>query len=331
MKMMRTMSFLILVLLELIHSAGLNADKTFWNQFSIKNAPLRNFELGELKGLGITVVPSFKNNKTTAIVWETPTQMTGDLLWGLLDWVGEGADWLSVDLKAEISSELKKALTYGSHKPDANMVWVLRQANEIKAVAKLIDLSSGKQRLIVKSFSMPKAKYKTPKFIYQDPNYSFFNYSLVGSSMCLLQTKPQCGYVHLDDPNLRVKLDGTDISFEYHKPDAKKLLPFKGYNELSSTKQKQLVDDWRGFLRYEYTIMVRAFIHSTRGIFSWQDWQWLDNWEKNFISREEITSFLKVGEIPSSLTLVRFESGAKLIEMSCDLNGRYYMRVYTSK
>lgn len=137
-------------------------------------------------------------------------------------------------------------------------------------------------------------------------------------------------FEHLDNPNLKIKISDSEIRFTYEKLDDKPLRFDQNFRQLSDEEKRATVAEYAAFFNYEYALMLRAFVQTTRGIFNWQPWHWyLPEWtSKYLISEAEIEAILKSGVKPSRFRLFHAETSRNvLVEMYADGNGRYEMTV----
>lgn len=101
-------------------------------------------------------------------------------------------------------------------------------------------------------------------------------------------------FVHLDDTNLQVTVRDNEIQFSYLKPDKQALSPVYNFTSLPEQQKQAEIQSRRAFYAYEYSLMIQAFIASTRGLFNWQIWHWYNSeWtEHSRITDREIALIL---------------------------------------
>jgi len=114
------------------------------------------------------------------------------------------------------------------------------------------------------------------------------------------------------------------IRFTYDNPDKTPLRYDPDFAKKTIVEKRTEVNDYLGFLKYEYSMMLRAFVQSTRGIFNWQPWHWyMDKWNaKSMISAKEIEMILSKGVPPEYITVFKAKaSSGEMIEMRTTGNG----------
>ena len=86
----------------------------------------------------------------------------------------------------------------------------------------------------------------------------------------------------------------NEIQFSYLKPDNQALSTVYNFTSLPEHQKQAEIQSRRAFYAYEYSLMIQAFIASTRGLFNWQIWHWYNSdWtEQSQISDREIASIL---------------------------------------
>jgi uncharacterized protein (DUF2249 family) len=274
----------------------------------------------QLFGGEVTLTPEFKNDICIALQVHYTGEYPAALLWSLLDWVGTNRDWFEVDTKANIPPKIQAL-----QKNNARMMWVLWDFDGVHALAQLTKTLTGSTLHFNPLSVIPQQN--TPEYGFTGSLESFRDFRIQGNTECIYQSPPQCAYIHLDYPTLQVQQHGHKLQFRYYKPDAKKLTLPQDFAKLPQGEQMQIVQDWYGYLRYEYAIMVRSFLHSTRGLFDWQPWEWLHNWNMGFVSVNELSAFLKQGQPTTHFTVFTLQAKGAQITMYTDLNGRYYMDI----
>jgi hypothetical protein len=131
-------------------------------------------------------------------------------------------------------------------------------------------------------------------------------------------------FVHLDRPNLKISVLDKMIRFTYDNPDKTPLRYDPDFATKTLVDKHAEVNDYLGFLKYEYSMMLRAFVQSTRGIFNWQPWHWyMDSWNSKFmITPKEIEMILAKGVRPDYITVFKAKaSTGEKVEMRTTGNG----------
>jgi hypothetical protein len=112
-------------------------------------------------------------------------------------------------------------------------------------------------------------------------------------------------FVHRDKDNLKVRLLNSGMRFTYEKRGEEPLRIDPGYASMSFTEKEAVLREYEDYFKYEYSLMLRAFVQSTRGIFNWQPWHWyMAEWNAKFMmKREELEAILVSGVLPPMFTL----------------------------
>jgi len=246
--------------------------------------------------------------------WKDLSKFSSTSLFSKLDSIGKNGNWMQYDSTGVLDAFMLKF----EKKQLAS--WVLKEPSGSYLLAVLSKASKG-ERLSVYRF---KEINTTPEALkvhsVLDPNRLFLDYK---------QTS-ETEFEHLDNPNLKVSVLSDRIRFTYKNEDPNTIFfptDFKTQNEV---EKRALVDQYLAFFEYEYSLMLRSFIQSTRGIFNWQPWHWyLKSWTTGMkISRHELEAILERGVAPSSFRL--FYSKAKngeIVQFSTNGNGYYLMEI----
>lgn len=246
--------------------------------------------------------------------WKDLSKFSSTSLFSKLDSIGKNGNWMQYDSAGVLDAFMLKF----EKKQLAS--WVLKEPSGSYLLAVLSKASKG-ERLSVYRF---KEINTTPEALkvhsVLDPNRLFLDYK---------QTS-ETEFEHLDNPNLKVSVLSDRIRFTYKNEDPNTIFfptDFKTQNEV---EKRALVDQYLAFFEYEYSLMLRSFIQSTRGIFNWQPWHWyLKPWTTGMkISRHELEAILERGVAPSSFRL--FYSKAKngeIVQFSTNGNGYYLMEI----
>ena len=137
-------------------------------------------------------------------------------------------------------------------------------------------------------------------------------------------------FVHLDKPSLKVTANDKYMRFSYNKPDNTPLRFDTDFSKKSFPEKRAEIRDYMDFLRYEYSLMLRAFVQSTRGLFNWQPWHWyMTEWNADaFISEKEIEAILAKGVKPDMFTVFKKKTDSgSVVEMRTSGNGFYEMTI----
>ena len=245
---------------------------------------------------------------------EEKNGFVGGRLFDVLDSVGGTGTWMEWDVNGVRDPSVMKIidpLLNSTNKP--KMVWLITERE--KPLLSVL-LPKGKGEVIVfyelgnldaKPVQLKLNKVLTPDVVFRD-------YKQVSESE----------FVHLDRPNLKISVLDQRIRFTYDNPDKTPLRYDSDFATKTIVDKHAEVNDYLGFLKYEYSMMLRAFVQSTRGIFNWQPWHWyMENWNSKFmITPKEIEMILSKGFPPDYITVFKAKAaGGEVVEMRTTGNG----------
>jgi len=232
----------------------------------------------------------------------------------VLDSVGGTGTWMEWDVNGVRDPSVSKVLDpllNSTNKP--KMIWVITE-REMPLLAVLLPKGAGEVvvfyelgTLDAKPVPLKLNKVLTPDVVFRD-------YRQISDK----------AFVHLDRPNLKISVLNKLIRFTYDNPDDTPLRYDPDFSKKTLIEKRNEVNDYRGFLKYEYSMMLRAFVQSTRGIFNWQPWHWyMDNWNSKYmISSKEIEMILSKGVRPEYITVFKAKaSSGEIVEMRTTGNG----------
>lgn len=238
----------------------------------------------------------------------------GGRLFDVLDSVGGTGTWMEWDVNGVRDPSVMKVLDpllNSTNKP--KMIWAITErAKPLLAVL----LPKGAGEVIVfyelGALDGKPVQLKLNKVL--SPDVVFRDYKQISEKE----------FVHLDRPNLKISVLDKMIRFTYDNPDKTPLRYDPDFAKKTIVEKRTEVNDYLGFLKYEYSMMLRAFVQSTRGIFNWQPWHWyMDKWNaKSVISAKEIEMILSKGVPPEYITVFKAKaSSGEMIEMRTTGNG----------
>ena len=238
----------------------------------------------------------------------------GGRLFDVLDSVGGTGTWMEWDVNGVRDPSVMKVLDpllNSTNKP--KMIWAITErAKPLLAVL----LPKGAGEVIVfyelGALDGKPVQLKLNKVL--SPDVVFRDYKQISEKE----------FVHLDRPNLKITVLDKMIRFTYDNPDKTPLRYDPDFAKKTIVEKRTEVNDYLGFLKYEYSMMLRAFVQSTRGIFNWQPWHWyMDKWNaKSVISAKEIEMILSKGVPPEYITVFKAKaSSGEMIEMRTTGNG----------
>lgn len=249
--------------------------------------------------------------------YTSAAQFSGAELFAKLDEAGNNGNWMQLDTLAILDPAVAEIWNGTKNRLVA---WGLSDAGKKTLFAVLSKSGNGEKIEVytLKNFDAKPVPLAVQKTLY--PEDILPDYKGVAPNE----------FEHLDNPNLKIKISESGIRFTYEKLDDKPLRFEQNFKQLSDEEKRATIAEYAAFFNYEYALMLRAFVQTTRGIFNWQPWHWyLPEWNsKHLISNEEIEAILKSGVKPARFRLFHAETSRHvLIEMFADGNGRYEMNV----
>lgn len=245
---------------------------------------------------------------------EAKDGFAGGRLFDVLDSVGGTGTWMEWDVNGVRDPSLMKVLDPVLNSPNKpKMVWLITE-REKPLLSVLLPKGQGEilvfyelSSLDAKPVQLKLNKVLTPDVVFRD-------YKQISETQ----------FEHLDRSNLKISASDKLIRFSYDNPDNTPLRYDPDFATKTIVEKHAEVNDYLGFLKYEYSLMLRAFVQSTRGIFNWQPWHWyMDKWnQKYMISAKEIEMILSKGVRPDYITVFKAKaSGGEIVEMRTTGNG----------
>ena len=245
---------------------------------------------------------------------EAKEGFNGGRLFDVLDSVGGTGTWMEWDVNGVRDPSVMKILDpmlNSSNKP--KMVWLITERDK-PLLSVLLPKGAGEVlvfyelgALDAKPVPLKLNKVLTPDVVFRD-------YKQVSETE----------FVHLDRPNLKISVLDKRIRFTYDNPDKTPLRFDADFAKKTIVEKHEEVNDYLGFLKYEYSMMLRAFVQSTRGIFNWQPRHWyMDKWNSKFmITPKEIEMLLSKGVPPEYITVFKAKAAdGEVVEMHTTGNG----------
>jgi hypothetical protein len=199
----------------------------------------------------------------------------------------------------------------GTNKPE--MVWVITERQK-PLVAVLLPKGKGETILFYELPSLDAKPVPLSINPVLHPEVVFRDYRQVSDKE----------YVHRDKDNLKVKLLPSGMLFTYEKKGEDPLYMVADYATKDPAEKNSILTDYEDYFKYEYSLMLRAFVQSVRGVFNWQPWHWyMPAWNAKFmIKRAELESILVRGVAPSFFRLFKATTPAgESIEFRTNGNG----------
>ena len=258
--------------------------------------------------------PVSKNSGKILGAVEEKNGFVGGRLFDVLDSVGGTGTWMEWDVNGVRDPSVMKVLDPLLSSPNKpKMVWLITE-RDTPLLSVLLPKGQGEiivfyelGKLDAKPVPLKLNKVLTPDVVFRD-------YKQISATE----------FVHLDRPNLKISVLDKQIRFTYNNPDATPLRYDADFAKKTIVDKHAEVNDYLGFLKYEYSMMLRAFVQSTRGIFNWQPWHWyMDKWNSKFmVTPKEIEMILSRGFPPDYITVFKAKaSGGEIVEMRTTGNG----------
>lgn len=249
---------------------------------------------------------------------DSRSEFSGGRLFAVLDSVGGSGTWMEWDVNGIHDPSVMYVLDpllASSNKP--KMVWVISERVK-PLMAVLLPKGSGEALVFYELTTLDAKPVPLQMNRVLSPDVVFRDYRQVGASE----------FVHLDKPNLKVVATDKSIRFSYMNPDASPLRFDRDFAKKTVVEKKNEVRNYRDFFDYEYVLMLRAFVQSTRGLFNWQAWHWYMPAfnSRAMISDAELEAILSRGVPPQSVTIFKMKaSGGQWVEFKTNGNGFYEM------
>ncbi|MCQ2098307.1 MAG: hypothetical protein MJY87_10260 [Fibrobacter sp.] len=243
--------------------------------------------------------PKYTSGSATVLgAVESRELFSGDRLFGTLDSVGGTGTWMEWDVngvKDPSVMEVLDPMLKSSNKP--KMIWVLTEREGRPLLATLLPKGAGEVLMFYELKSLdgkPEALSLNPVL---NPDVVLRDYRQVNGGE----------YIHRDQPNLKAFISENVIRFTYEKKGEEPLVIDPEYPRKSMVEKRVVLRDFQDFFKYEYSLMLRAFVQSTRGVFNWQAWHWyMASWNSRYVlSDGELDAILTTGVTPKFFTLFR--------------------------
>ena len=251
---------------------------------------------------------------------ESRAPFNGERLFATLDSVGGAGTWMEWDINGVKDPSLMDVLNpmlKGTNKPE--MVWVITERSK-PLVAVLLPKGAGEVMMFYELSSLnakPEPLSINPVLT---PDVVLRDYRQISETE----------YVHRDKENLKVKILPKGMRFTYEKKGEESLRMESDYAHKTFTEKQSVLRDYEDYFKYEYSLMLRAFVQSTRGIFNWQAWHWyMPEWNAKFMmSKRELEAILVRGVAPSMFTLFKAKTArGETVEFKCNGNGYWELNV----
>jgi hypothetical protein len=245
---------------------------------------------------------------------EAKDGFVGGRLFDVLDSVGGTGTWMEWDVNGVRDPSLMKVLDPILNSPNKpKMIWLITE-REKPLLSVLLPKGKGEVLVFYELAALDAKPVQLKLNNVLTPDVVFRDYKQISEKE----------FVHLDRPNLKILASDKLIRFSYDNPDKTLLRYDPDFATKTIVDKHAEVNNYLDFLKYEYSLMLRAFVQSTRGIFNWQPWHWyMEKWNKKFmITPKEIEMILSKGVRPDYITVFKAKAaGGEVVEMRTTGNG----------
>ncbi|WP_295097967.1 hypothetical protein [uncultured Fibrobacter sp.] len=245
-------------------------------------------------------------------------EFSGERLFAVLDSVGGTGTWMEWDVNGVRDPSVMKVLDpllKSNNKP--KMVWVISE-RERPLLSVLLPKGTGEVIVFYELASLDAKPEPLKMNRVLSPDVVFRDYRAVSPSE----------FVHLDRPTLKVVANDKSIRFTYENRDATPLRFDSDFATKTVVEKRSEIRNYRDFFAYEYSLMLRAFVQSTRALFNWQPWHWYmaSFNSRAMISDSELEAILSKGVKPAQFTIFKTKAvDGQWVEFKTDGNGFYEM------
>lgn len=245
-------------------------------------------------------------------------EFSGDRLFAVLDSVGGTGTWMEWDVNGVRDPSVMKVLDpllKSNNKP--KMVWVISE-RERPLLSVLLPKGSGEVIVFYELAALDAKPVPLKMNRVLSPDVVFRDYRAVSPSE----------FIHLDRPTLKVVANDKSIRFTYENRDATPLRFDSDFATKTVVEKRSEIRNYRDFFAYEYSLMLRAFVQSTRALFNWQPWHWYmaSFNSRAMISDTELEAILSKGVKPAQFTIFKTKAvDGQWVEFKTDGNGFYEM------
>lgn len=245
-------------------------------------------------------------------------EFSGERLFAVLDSVGGTGTWMEWDVNGVRDPSVMKVLDpllKSNNKP--KMVWVISE-RERPLLSVLLPKGTGEVIVFYELASLDAKPVPLKMNRVLSPDVVFRDYRAVSPSE----------FVHLDRPTLKVVANDKSIRFTYENRDATPLRFDSDFATKTVVEKRSEIRNYRDFFAYEYSLMLRAFVQSTRALFNWQPWHWYmaSFNSRAMISDSELEAILSKGVKPAQFTIFKTKAvDGQWVEFKTDGNGFYEM------
>ncbi|MGL1936297.1 MAG: hypothetical protein OCD01_14805 [Fibrobacterales bacterium] len=258
----------------------------------------------------------YDGDSATTFEWAKRTLFSERELWKIFDALVPGSDIFLVEPSLDIPSSIQKISKNRSLKE-----WALRTHSGIVAWIVLSKQGSG-YYLAVHRVTPYVSPLKPLLFTYNGGLNQFTQFKNQGDDLCVLKKGTTCSLVSTELPTLRASLfSNGNITFTYSEVVEKPLSGVQQYKLLSLKEQKEFRTIVRGYLNYEYNLMIKAAIGSATTLFNWQLWEWLDHFDSGAPSDDALHAWLSAGESTRPVELFKYIGTDFVVLFFCNFDG----------
>ncbi|PWJ62085.1 MULTISPECIES: hypothetical protein [unclassified Fibrobacter] len=259
---------------------------------------------------------------------ESRSLFDGDRLFAVLDSVGGSGTWMEWDVngvKDPSVMDVLNPLLKSSNKP--KMVWILTERD-------------GENRKPLMAVLLPKGAGETIVFYeLKDLDAKPVDLAINGvlDPLVVLRDYRQVNdneFVHRDQPNLKAYVTRNTIRLSYEKKGENPLILDPEFSKKNMVEKRVILRDFDDYFKYEYSLMLRAFVQSTRSIFNWQAWHWyMPSWNGKFMMKQdELEAILSRGITPEFFVLFRATTPkGESVELRTNGSGLSILEIKTKK
>lgn len=268
---------------------------------------------------GVQSSLKFQSGKLESLEISGDPIQNGHVLFAFLDSLNGSGGWSEVDPEGHLEESLRKKVK------DARQAWFTLTPGQVPLLAVLL-----KKKNVIRAWPIPhyKPSAKVPlELKYRQSSQTFADFNLYpAGSRC--DSPSPCHYIHMENDQLQAIVTGRQIRMGYRHPDTEVLQFPKNYAQMSDQEKADWVEQYRDFFKHEFAVMIRAFIHTTPGLFNWQAWQWPLFSESSFITSQEIHAIFLSGHAPSLYTIMRIScKGGETVRFDTDGNGSFFLEI----
>lgn len=268
---------------------------------------------------GLEASATWQAGKLATVRFKGAPLQNGATLFSLLDSLNGNGSWNEIDAAGVLESSLQSKIK------GARQSWLSWSPGQ-KAVLVCLRGKPGE----LQAEALPAFKIAVPVPLeYRftgglEPFADFERYSAGGRC----GVGDPCNLIHREDENLQAVVEGRHVRMGYRHPDVQPLEFPVGFSTYSEQDKAHVIREYQDYFRNELSVMLRAFVHSTPGLFNWQSWQWPSFSAKGFISVQELRALFMSGHAPGLYQVLQLQcKGGERIRFETDGNGAYYMEI----